>query len=222
MLKCLRTLSLVIKMEFVVPRDTAINRNLSFVKLAINRYAWIFGLLAAMVIVWIEFVSLAQAVPGVPHIISYQGRLADANGNLLGGSGTTFYFRFSIYDSPDTATGTRLWPASLPGIASSTVKEGVFTINIGDTANGYPDALTFDFSSEKDVYLQVEVSSNGTTFETLSPRQRIAASGFAINTDTVSGKLRASSTADYTFQVINEGAGRANLSTEGQIPSRWI
>lgn len=163
-------------------------------------------------------VQTAAGATGVPKIISYQGRLTNPSGDLLGGSGTIYYFKFSIWDDPtSTSTVNRVWPTADPGIATSTVTSGVFNVNIGDTANNYPDALTYDFYQSSDVYLRVEVSSNGTDFETLSPRQRIAASGFAVNAETLSGKLRASSTSDYTFDVINDGSGRANLQTEGQV-----
>ncbi|MDP3975190.1 MAG: hypothetical protein Q8P88_02825, partial [Candidatus Jorgensenbacteria bacterium] len=165
------------------------------------------------------FIPHAAAVTGVPKIISYQGRLANASGDLLGGSGTSYYFKFSIWNSPTSSpvTGSQLWPSASSSVTTSTVTSGVFNVAIGDTANGYPDALTYDFYENRDVYLQVEVSSNGSSFETLSPRQRIAASGFAISAETVTGKLYASSTSDYTFNVTNEGSGRANLATEGQV-----
>ncbi|MEK7464665.1 MAG: hypothetical protein AAB617_02715, partial [Patescibacteria group bacterium] len=167
------------------------------------------------------YLPKVESATGIPRIISYQGRLADADGDLLGGSGgTNFFFKFSIWDSPTSSpiSGNQLWPASSSSITTSSVVSGVFNVNIGDTANGYPDTLNYDFFTNSDVYLQVEVSSNGSGFETLSPRQRIAASGFAINADTVSGKLRASSTSDYTFNVVNDNStGVANLSTEGQV-----
>ncbi|MEK7630227.1 MAG: hypothetical protein AAB432_02490, partial [Patescibacteria group bacterium] len=160
-----------------------------------------------------------QATVGVPKIISYQGRLADSSGNLLGGSnGTSYYFKFSIWDSPTSSplTGAQLWPSASSSVTTSTVTSGVFNVNIGDTANGYPDALTYDFLSNQDVYLQVEVSSGG-SFETLSQRQRITAAGFAINASTVSGNLITSSSADYTFNATNQGSGLANFAAEGQI-----
>ena len=57
------------------------------------------------------FAGSAYGTDGVPKIISYQGRLADSAGTLLGGSsGTTFYFKFSISDDPisDPETSTKV------------------------------------------------------------------------------------------------------------------
>ena len=131
--------------------------------------------------------NAASAASGVPDIISYQGRLTNSSGQLLGGSGTTYYFRFSIWDSPTVATGSKLWPSSNPGSSPLTVSDGVFNVNIGDTANGYPDALTYNFQDNSAVYLQIEVSADNQTFETLGPRQRITSSGGAINAQTLAG-----------------------------------
>ena len=113
--------------------------------------------------------------------------MTNAAGDLQGGGGTSFYFRFSIWDSPTVGSGNKLWPAITPGTATTTVTSGVFNVNIGDTANSYPDVLNYNFYDNADVYLQVEVSSTGASnsFETLSPRQRITAAGFAINANAV-------------------------------------
>jgi len=59
----------------------------------------------------------------------------------LGGAGTTYYFKFSIWDSPTVGAGNRIWPLTVAATSTASVKQGVFTVNIGDTANGYPDAL---------------------------------------------------------------------------------
>lgn len=116
---------------------------------------------------------------GAPSIFSYQARLADSRGDLLGGSGTTYYFKFSIWDNANIGSGRRLWPSFAPGATMVTVRNGFFSVNIGDTANGYPDDLDYDFSINENIYLQVEVSSNNIVFETVSPRQRIASVIFA-------------------------------------------
>lgn len=126
--------------------------------------------------------SFSYAASGAPAIISYQGRLTDANGDLLGGSGTTYYFKFSIWDvaTGGTSGANCLWPSNCdPSSVSATVRQGVFNVNI-DTAD-------YNFNTNKDIYLQIEVSSDNSTFETLSPRQRIAASAFAQLASAVSG-----------------------------------
>jgi|GEM_PF-1763805 len=130
---------------------------------------------------------VALATPGVPEIISYQGRLTDQNGILLGGTGTTYYFKFSIWDSATVGAGTRLWPTSAPTALPLSVTDGVFDVNIGDTVGGYPDALEYDFQTNDAVYLQVEVSPTGSTFETLGPRPRITSSSTAINSKKLDG-----------------------------------
>lgn len=122
--------------------------------------------------------GIASAASAPPAILTYQGRLANGSGDLLGSSsGTTYYFKFSVWDS--VSSGNRIWPTSAPTSVSATVRQGAFTVNIGDTANGYPTSLSLDFSNHSALYLQVEVSSDNTTFETLSPRQQITAAAYA-------------------------------------------
>ncbi|MDE2173515.1 MAG: helix-turn-helix domain-containing protein, partial [Patescibacteria group bacterium] len=157
----------------------------------------------------------AHASQTPPLIISYQGRLADSSGNLLGGSGTTYYFKFSIWNSGTVGTGTQLWPTTLHSV-STTVTQGIFTVNIGDTANGYPDPLNFDFSSNNNLYLQVEVSSNNSTFETLSPRQQLTSAIFSQLAGSVVGTTTPS-LFGTTVPVANSFVTIAATST-GSIP----
>jgi hypothetical protein len=146
----------------------------------------------------------AEAVPGVSKILSYQGRLTDSSGNPLGGSGTNYCFRFSIYDS--ASGGTKLWPSGTPSNNIVNVSNGVFNVGIGQA----DDLGTFDFSSNDTIYLQVEVANySGTcgTYEVLSPRQRIDAVGYArVSAGIYSSSLRNSSTSVQ----IGLGTGSAN------------
>src|SRR3989344_3527751 len=103
----------------------------------IRRSFFVFILAAILSFSLLSEVATAAQIP--PQILTYQGRLADSAGDLLGGSGTTNYFKFSIWNNATVGSGTRLWPAAAPTSASTTVRQGVFTVNIGDTANGYPD-----------------------------------------------------------------------------------
>ncbi len=169
----------------------------------------------ALVLVMFGYAPIyVYAASGVPTIFSYQGRLANASGDLLGSSsGTTYYFKFSIWNNATIDTGTKLWPSSDPTSYSTTVRSGVFNVNIGDTANGYPDALNYNFNTNKSIYLQVEVSSNGSSFETLSPRQPITSSIFSQLSGAVSGTGQSSfgtttpiSTAIVTVQATSTRA----------------
>jgi hypothetical protein len=134
-------------------------------------------------------VNASTYAAGTPLIFSYQGRLTNASGDLVGGSGTAYYFKFSIWNNSVSGTGTKLWPINDPTSFGITVRQGVFNANIGDTGAGYPDVLDYNFNTNKDIYLQVEVSSTGGagTFETLSPRQRISSAVFAQIAGAVSG-----------------------------------
>ncbi|MDO8495334.1 MAG: hypothetical protein Q7S32_02285, partial [bacterium] len=130
---------------------------------------------------WTELTPFARA--GVPKILSFQGRLTDSSGNLLGSGGTNYYFKFSIYSA--SSGGTKLWPSTDPSSVTIKVTQGVFNVLIGDTSASFP-ALDIDFDGS-DYFLRVDVSDDNSDFETLAPRQRIVASGFAINADTVHG-----------------------------------
>jgi hypothetical protein len=166
------------------------------------------------------FPLIAIAAPGTPNIISYQGRLTDASGNLLGGSGTTYYFKFSIWDNETVGNGTRLWPSAAPTSLSKTVRQGVFNVNIGDTAAGYPDTLDHDFSANDSVFLQIEVSSNNSTFETLGPRQRITAAAFAKTAGSVAQLAQVLEQPQRS--VIQRSASQQVLQTQQHFQSKHM
>ncbi|MGC9603294.1 MAG: hypothetical protein ABSF47_02390, partial [Minisyncoccia bacterium] len=161
------------------------------------------------------FNSLAHAATTVPPIVNYQGRLEDSSGNLLGGSGTPYSFRFSLWNTSSTSGGTRLWPTLSPATTTLTVQNGLFDARIGDSDEGFP-ALDFNFTTSSKIYLQVEVYSTSTaSWETLSPRQPIVSSGFAINADTLDGYNAGTSTNNLALldSLGNLNIGGALLSS---------
>ena len=145
------------------------------------------------------------AASGTPTILSYQGRLTDESGNLLGGTGTTFYFKFSIWDNATVDSGSQLWPASTPATTTATVRQGVFNVDIGDTASGYPTSLDYNFNTNKNIYLQIEVSANNISSQTLSPRRRISSSAFSQVAGSVSGTGQSSfgTTTPFTNTILS-------------------
>ncbi|MFH1246475.1 MAG: hypothetical protein V1489_01705, partial [Candidatus Liptonbacteria bacterium] len=163
---------------------------------------------------------------GVPQIISYQGRLSNAGGNLLGGaSGTSYYFRFSIYSA--STAGTKIWPTGTACTHTRTVREGVFTAGIGDTLE-CADVLDFNFQDYNETYLEIQVSSDDSTFETLTPRQKITSSGYAINASTTQGyapgsnagqllKFDAFSAGDILYASSDNVLARLAKGSNGQV-----
>lgn len=150
------------------------------------------------------FTPSAQSAAGVVNKLSYQGRLTDTSGNALGGSGTNYCFRFSVYDA--SSGGNKLWPSGTPATTTLSVVNGVFNADIGSA-----DALDYDFYPTSTSYLNVDVytvtsTCTGGSWETLTPRQQILASGYTIAAENVYGDLLRTDIASSIVQI-GTGAG---------------
>ena len=151
-----------------------------------------------------------QGAAGVANVLSYEGRLTDASGNALGGSGTDYCFKFSIYDA--STAGSKVWPSGSATGQSITVTDGVF-----DALVGSADTLDYNFFDNDTVYLNVDVATkvggsctNGDeTYESVTPRQRIAAVGYAFSAANVYSSLLKTDNANDKVQI-GTGTGTAS------------
>ncbi|MFH0779437.1 MAG: hypothetical protein V1928_01095 [Parcubacteria group bacterium] len=155
------------------------------------------------------FPDQANATAGVSDILSYQGRLTDAAGSPLGGTGTNYCFQFSIYTA--SSGGSKLWPAGAPTTDTISVVNGVFNAGIG-TAD---DLSTYNFYDNDTIYLDIGVAAQvasscvGVSFENLFPRQRIDAVAYAKVARDVYGDLLKTKNDNSTVQI---GAGTGTAS----------
>jgi len=124
----------------------------------------------------IACVMVGTARADVPQLINYQSKLFDADGACLSEvKAMTFEFR----DAP--AAGNLL--GGFSEAQNVTVADGVFNVLIGSTTDGGVPQSIFDGA---DVYLSVTIQG-----EELTPRQRVAAVGFAFkaaDADTLGGQ----------------------------------
>ncbi len=148
----------------------------------ISRYTTILVVLVGIVFLLMPLIKNARAV-SPPNLISYQGRLLDANSNPVGSASANMEFRF--YDA--LTGGTCLWSNDSADCSSTatqaiTLTAGLFSENLGDTGASYPAIADSVFADNASVYLEVWVGT-----EQLTPRKQIVAAPYALNADTLDG-----------------------------------
>ena len=178
-------------------------------------------------------VSAAQTVP---YKINFQGRLSDNNGNAL--TDGLYNIKFRIWTAP--TGGTNSWEEDRVFGSSDNrvqVTGGLFNIQLGDLTALSP-AL---FSGAYPLYLEVELPTPATatcatngcasfTEGAMTPRQALASSAYAFNSDTLDGLDSTAFTqlgASNTFTAANlfaPGASAvvaltAKASTAGGVDS---
>ena len=118
--------------------------------------------------------SFCLAVPG---LINFQGKLTDDAGVPLDG---TYHMTFTIYDAP--TVGTPLWTESQDVL----VTDGIYNVKLGSV-----NTLGATVFEQDGLFLEVIIHNPATdTYETLSPRERLTSTAFAIkagDSDTLEG-----------------------------------
>ena len=110
-----------------------------------------------------------QSAQTTPQLISYQGSLADEQGQPISGTKT---ITFSIFMT--NTGGTALWREVHPDVA---VSNGAFSLQLG-SKTPFSDTLF----SNANRYLEMEIDG-----VTLSPRQRFTSAPYALNADKLDG-----------------------------------
>ncbi len=167
-------------------------------------------------------VAPAGAAAGVPDLVAYQGLLTDTSGNPLGGAGSVYCFRYSMWDSQ--SGGNQIWPLAALGDASSTpsnstttVTDGVFSDELGRTDTFGTLDFGADTTGTSTYYLQVQVSTSSLTcasgVETLSPRQQITSDAWSQTAQSVYGNQLRTLNATNIVQVGTGGGVTAGSQT---------
>jgi hypothetical protein len=124
----------------------------------------------------------------VPGILSYQGRLSQNNGNYAG----PVWLKFALVDG---VNGTTYWSNNGSSEDGSEPTEftqvnasgngGFFSLMLGDTSLLNMDVIPYSVFSHPDVRLRVWVSTGEDEFTLLTPDQRIAPAGYAMQAATL-------------------------------------
>lgn len=169
----------------------------------------------------------------VPTKMNFQGRITDASGNILANGSYNMRFRIFTVSTGGSATWSedRLVSAS-QGV---TVTNGLFSVQLGDITS--LPASVFNTST---LYFEIELPTPGTatssspswTEGAMTPRNQLATSAYAYNSETLDGldstafsqlasanAFTAANSVDVSnanaFQVKNGATNLFNVSTSG-------
>jgi hypothetical protein len=149
---------------------------------------------------------LAVQAAAPANIITYQGRVLNANGVPV--SDTSLSISFALYTA--SSGGTCVWSNSSASCASVsarsvTLTTGLFTENLGDTSASYAAIGDSIFGDNTTLYLEVIIAG-----ETLTPRRLITAAPYALNAQLLDG---IDSTTLQLFEVGTNGSYEDDVAT---------
>src|SRR3989344_1292593 len=185
--------------------------------------------LLLIVTFFVTMVGVARAATTPPNLVSYQGRVLNANGVPVTDASLSIVFK--LYDA--SSGGTCLWSNSSSSCASSnartvTLSSGLFSENLGDTditisGGAYADILSTVFGDNAAVYLGITIGSDSE----MTPRKRMTAAPYALNAENIDGidstsLVRTSATENFdlssakflgTYPFVFEGATTNSITT---------
>jgi hypothetical protein len=145
--------------------------------------------------------SIAAYAGSISRLLPVQGRLTRPDGMAEQGN---FIMTFQIWDS--ASGGAMAWSENWPNVA---VSNGFFQLQLGSIA---PLNVTFD----RDYWLQVIVQKPPGAAETLSPRQQILPSAYALSL----GGLVTTNGTKVKLADGTEGAGKV-LTSDAEGFASW-
>ena len=158
----------------------------------------------------------AKAAAGIPLIINYQARVTSATGTAITAATN---MRFVIWDSlsggscvwSGWGTGTNGCTSPNASQVSVTPVNGVFSIPLGDTTLSSQNALQNTIFNDDSRYLEIQMY-NGSTYETLSPRKRILAAPYAMNSNMLNGLLSSSVGGASAYIPATDSSGKLTIT----------
>ncbi|MDB6070183.1 MAG: hypothetical protein JWL81_1354 [Verrucomicrobiales bacterium] len=159
------------------------------------RIGWLAGAWLALVIQ-----QAGHAAPP-PGILNHQGRIAVSGENFTG----TGHFKFALVNAAGTV---RYWSNNNSGTGGGQptaavqvpVSQGHYALGLGDAGLANMTVIPATvFSDNTDVRLRIWFSTNGSTFEQLTPDRRITSAGYALSAATVTDAGVARLTGNQTF-----------------------
>ena len=163
--------------------------------------------------------SVAIAAP-VPDLLSYQGRISDASGALVGaGAPVNKLIKFALFDAE--TGGTAVWVEQ----QYANIADGEFTALLGNGsavgANPHP-TLSSVFAANSGLWLEITVDGAA-----IAPRQRMTTTGYAfrvtsadsISTGSSLGFLPSSdvTSVDYGLGLYDTGRQFNNVTVNGPV-----
>jgi hypothetical protein len=141
--------------------------------------------------------SANAATLGAPSTIGYQGRLKNASSGAVVSNGT-YYFRFYLYDAATGGTQVTSDTATL------TVTNGYFSTNI--------DLSTDVVDFVNNLWMEIGVSSDGVTYDTMTTRVKLNSSAYSFVTRAIENSASAPATDLFNGRMyFNTTTGKLNV-----------
>ena len=167
----------------------------------------------------------ASAAQSIPYRVNFQGRLTNSSGNIVADG--LYNIQFKLYDA--ASAGTLLWSETRETTNRVQVTNGLFSVQLGSVTALSPTlfnnatARYFEITMATPATATCSTASCAVWESPMTPRQALAASTYAMNSDTLDGLdssdfAAASGSGSYIQnQSASPQAANFNISGSGTI-----